>query len=122
MKSRVADQMDRLTIVAISNELQYLVKGVFPKKAETKNDVVGMPHLLWLLKQVEANYDKWPLGKLGRWTGIVMGCMACHGIDVAKIQQIVSKAKIAHGEGIDFDLDCHNNENDPFSFDIGGGD
>lgn len=122
MKDFINDQMDRLTIYTIAQGLNNILGRTEPKRAERAEDVVNLGHLKWLLNKIEENYETWPLGKLGRWTGIVMGCLACHGFKVTEIQKIVADAKTAYGEGVDVDLKDHLDENDPFIFDIGGGD
>lgn len=121
MKNRIDDHMDRLTILEIAQGVGDLIDAE-PQRAERNEDVIGLKHLKWMLSKVADNHEDWPLGKLGRWTGIAMGCLACHGFDVSAIRKIVADAKMAYGEGADLDLKSHLDENDPFTLDIGVGD
>lgn len=121
MKNHVNDHMDRLTILNIAQNITSLIDpNVEAAQADRNENVIHLSHLKWMLKCVESNYEEWPLGKLGRWTGIVMGCIACHGFDISAIQKIVADAKLAYGEGSDPDLQSHLDESDPFKLDIGG--
>lgn len=111
---------DRLTLAEIARNLKDLIGNVSPQKATCDEDVTGSEHVAWLLDQVDKNHSDWAMGKLGRWVGIAMGCLACHGHKISSIKDIVRKAKISYGEGVDLDLDSHLNDDDPFYLDIGG--
>lgn len=117
------DQSSRLTQLAIASNITDSLPVTEPKRAQNAAEHSDLSHIVWMLSQVRQNYDSWNLGKLGRWVGTALGCVVANGyIDLEDVQQIVANAKIAHGESVDEELKQHQDPNDPFQIEIGGGD
>ncbi len=114
-----------LLAIQIAEELEEQIK-LWQTTFSIELDVDASTHPDRLLEMLEklvrkAHQDEWPVAKLHRWLGWVMGCMACHSIaGHERLKEIVSHAKLHFGEKDDDELRDHHNPDSTFRLDIGG--
>lgn len=109
----------RLLIVAMAEQCRCLIANwqspdpALPKPLQPR-------HLLWMCRQIELHAEQGPLVRLHRWIGFIQAAMLAHRmLDLAGLQAMFDRAKVAHGE-LSEDLLDHLDPNSDFELELGG--